>query len=376
MRKSKQILSMIMALIMIATCLVAPAAAAPLDVEDALSSNVAGPVKAVNDKVNGVSYVEGSSAEYLNQDVTIMVQMEGKTAYQQTGDLQIASASTESQMASLARAEKRIEANLSASIDVENTYSLLFNGFSFTGKAWMIDAINEMDGYYAFEAPVFDLVEPEAADEISLTPYMGTSTGLTNATTAWELGYTGEGMVVAVIDTGIRGTHEAFSVMPENAKIDMKYFEKVYAEYGKYIHAGTAADLKDIYDSAKLPFNWDYFDEDAIPNHTVNDHGTHVAGIVAGNNGGDFKGIAPDAQIVTMQVFMDDGGASFDTIMCALEDCVYLGVDAVNMSLGSAAGFTAYECITPELADIYEALENAGISVAVASGNDQQKCVS
>lgn len=375
MRKSKRILSMMMALAMIITCLFTPAMAAPADAAEEAVPTAVSPVKAVNDKEKGVSYVSGSTWEDLNRDVTIMVRLEGETVYQQTGDLQLASAAADSQLTALARAESRIEANLKASIDVENTYSLLFNGFSFTGKAWMIDSINQLDGVYAFEAPVFKLAESETSGETVLIPSMSTSTGLTGATGAWELGYTGKGMAVAIIDTGIRTTHEAFSVMPEGGKINLDYLKKVYAEYGENIHAGTSANLDDIYCNAKLPFTWDYFDGDAEPNHTASDHGTHVAGIAAGNNGSDFKGVAPDAQIVVMQVFQDTGGASFDTIICALEDCVYLGVDAINMSLGSASGFTSYESVMPELDDIYEALENAGVSVCAAAGNDQHAAV-
>lgn len=364
--KSKQFLSMILALAMIVTCLITPGMAAPA----AENSAESGLVRTVSNTAGDVSYVEGDILEDLNKEVTIMVRLEGETAYQKTGDLQIAAASSNSQLATLARAESRIEACLNESIDIENTYSLLFNGFSFTGEAWMIDQINELNGVYAFESPMLELIEPTVSEETALTPSMGTSTGLTGATNAWELGYTGEGMVVAVIDSGILTTHEAFSVLPENGKIDLDYLSDVYTKYGDKMHGGSLSQVEEIYKSAKLPFTWDYFDHDADPNHTASDHGTHVAGIAAGNNGSDFKGVAPDAQIVVMQVFMDTGGASFATLICALEDCVYLGVDAINMSLGMTAGHTAYESIMPELEGVYDALENAGISVASAAGND------
>lgn len=373
MRKSKRWLAMLLTLVMIVSCLAVPAWAAP---GDASSGDAAvSPIKAVSDKQNGVSYVEGSTLEDLNKDVTIMVRMEGQTVYQQTGDLKKAIAGADSQQAAVEKAERRIEADLDAAIEVEHSYGLLFNGFSFTGKAWMIDAINAMDGFSAFEAPVFELAEPESSDTSVVNPSMATSTGLTGATDAWDLGYTGKGMTIAVIDTGILSTHEAFSVMPEGGKIDKAYLTDVYAKYGEYMHAGTAEDIDDIYYSAKLPFEWDYFDNDAIPNHTASDHGTHVAGIAAGNNGADFKGVAPDAQVVVMQVFQDTGGAPFDLIICAMEDCVYLGVDAINMSLGSAAGHTSYESVMPELEAVYDALENAGVSVCVAAGNDAHSSV-
>ncbi len=362
-RRTPKLLSMIMALLMIVTCLVSPAMATGTALQDAEPQTLG---ETAGLKSNGFD-----TKLTADEEVIIMVKLEGETTYVQTGDLQLASAGYDSQMTAMARAESRVASTLGQAIDVENRYSLLFNGFSFTGQRWMIDAINEMPGVTAFEAPMFELIEAEAVEgDVDLTPSMGTSTGLVGATNAWDLGYTGEGMVVAVLDTGIHQQHEAFAVNPENGKIDRAYLENVYKTYGDKMHGGSAADLDAIYYSAKMPFNWDYFDGDAIPNHTASTHGSHVAGIVAGNNGTTFKGVAPDAQIVTMQVFRSDGGASFDTIMQALEDCVYLGVDAINMSLGVTAYFTAYETISPEMEGIYNALEEAGISVCAAAGND------
>ncbi len=365
---SKKFLAMILAVLMIMTCLVSPAMANPASAPTGTT-----PAASLTQTVgtpDGTINIEGEPTD-LNGEVTIMVQLEGQTAFMRTNDIQLASASHDSQMATMARAENRIEATLGEAIEVENRYSLLFNGFSFTGEAWMVDAINAMDGVSAFVAPMFELVEPDAATEdVNLTPSMSQSTNLTSSDLAWELGYTGEGMTVAILDTGIRQTHEAFSVMPENGKIDLEYLRDVYTQYGDKMHGGSLQDINDIYYSEKLPFNWDYFDHDAVPNHTNSDHGTHVAGIAAGNNGKGFSGVAPDAQIVTMQVFEDTGGAYFDTLMLALEDCVYLGVDAINMSLGVAAWFTAYDSFSPYIESIYDALENAGIAVCAAAGND------
>ncbi len=367
MRNHKKLISMLMALAMIVTCLVSPAMASPAEAPAPAAASDSVAVQTVRNPDGSISQVEGTTD--LNKEVTIMVQLEGQTTFQQTSDLQLASAGRDDHLAVLAQAENRVQTALSQKIEVKNRYTLLFNGFSFTGEKWMIDAINEMDGVTAFEAPVFELIEPQTA-ETNLAPSMHMSTDLTKATNTWDLGYTGEGMVVAVVDTGIRQTHEAFSVMPEGGKIDLAYLRDIYVEYGDVLHAGSLREINDIYYNTKLPFNWDYFDGDAIPNHTQSDHGTHVAGIAAGNNGEDFRGVAPDAQIVTMQVFDDAGGAAFDTLMLALEDCVYLGVDAVNMSLGVAAFFTSYESISAYMEVIYEALENAGVAVCAAAGND------
>lgn len=359
--RMKKLLSMILTVIMIISTVALPISATGSSSPNAIVKAV----QSVYDANSATTFVKPAESE-LGEPVTIMVKLEGQTKFQQTSDLTIAAANADKQISNLARAERRIEMALKENIRVENQFTLLFNGFSFTGHKWMVDAINSLDGVSAFVAPVFELVEP--ATDTEAAPAMGLSTGLTGSTGAWDLGYTGEGMVVAVIDTGIRSTHEAFSVKPENGRIDKAYLESVVAQYGDLMHAGTSVD--ELYYDAKMPFNFDYFDGDYIPNHTKSDHGTHVAGIAAGNNGADFKGVAPDAQIVTMQVFTDEGGASFATLMMALEDAVYLGVDAVNMSLGVAAYFTAYESISSDMETIYDALEQAGVAVCAAAGND------
>ena len=103
-------------------------------------------------------------------------------------------------------------------------------------------------------------------------------------------------------------------------------------------------------------------------NDYAGDHGTHVAGIAAANatEGTDVVGVAPDAQILVMKVFGVNGGAYFDDIMAALEDCYRLNVDAVNMSLGSPAGFTDEgETIN----EIYDKILDSDMIASISAGN-------
>ncbi|MCH5279443.1 MAG: S8 family serine peptidase [Christensenellaceae bacterium] len=301
-----------------------------------------------------------------DQDVRILVRLEEKTALSKGQSLADAVKASGTLRAAQQKAQKNIENTLGCKINVENSFTLLYNGFSFEGKMWMLEKINEIPGLSATIPMEFQLLG--SSDENYTTPSMGNSTVTTGATEAWELGYDGEGAVIAIIDTGIRSTHEAFSVMPENGRIDVEYLEEVIAQYGSVMHSGL--DANQLYENAKIPFTWDYYDRDYDPNHTSSDHGTHVAGIAAGNNGADFKGVAPNAQLVVMQVFNENGGGPWDLLMAALEDCVYLGVDAINMSLGSTAGYSSAYSTVDGFAEVYEALENAGISVAVAAGNE------
>ena len=64
-----------------------------------------------------------------------------------------------------------------------------------------------------------------------------------------------------------------------------------------------------------------------------------------------------------MQVFSAGGGAGWDTIMAGLEDCVRLDVDACNLSLGAAGGFT-----TGDMSKTLELFESTDIEVLIAAG--------
>ncbi len=362
----KKILSAILALFMVVTCLVSPAMANPAEAETSENPSESTMLSALYETADGL--LLEAPEERDTTEVTIIVSVgESETVFLQTSDLELAVAAAGDQRVGLYAAENAIESALDRSVEVDHYFSLIFNGFSFTGESWMIDAINQINGLHAAEAAQFQLVEPESEnDNVDLTPDMSTVGSFVGATNAWDLGYTGEGMVVAVIDTGIKQTHEAFSVEPKGARIDKAYLEDVFSKYGELMHGENP---EGAYYSPKMPYNWDYFDGDHIPNHTGNAHGSHVAGIVAGNNGDDFKGVAPDAQIVSLQIFTKTTSASTADMLAAMEDAVYLGVDAINMSLGIANGFETYQWPI-DFESVYNAMEKAGIAVCVAAGND------
>ena len=103
-------------------------------------------------------------------------------------------------------------------------------------------------------------------------------------------------------------------------------------------------------------------------------HGTHVASTAAGNVGVNdaVMGVAPQAQIINMNVFKSTGGASYADILAALEDCILLGVDVANLSLGSDCGYIDYDsedAFTKSLLDVFERTGESGVSLAVAAGN-------
>jgi lactocepin len=156
---------------------------------------------------------------------------------------------------------------------------------------------------------------------------------------AWSLhnrGIRGSGQVIAVLDTGITPAHEAFGVYPgmlEQAALTQDQAEAFIARQG------YGASL-----SAKIPFAYDYYDQDDDALDDLSGHGTHVSGIAAGYAQAEdgavrFAGTAPDAQILTMKVFGKNGGAYDSDYMVAIEDAMAKLEPAILVFLAGFAGF-------------------------------------
>lgn len=186
-----------------------------------------------------------------------------------------------------------------------------------------------------------------------------------------EQDYKGEGALVAVIDAGCNISHPAFN--PENITetLSKEKLRNILEEKNlnaERVKNGITADM--VYKNSKFPFAFDYADGD-------NDvygvsHGTGVCSVVAGNGGSyegkSFSGILPGAQIVMMKVQSSSGSIAVSHMIAALEDAISLGVDGVNISIGSMSGFggTAGEAVFE--AAVNKAREK-GIFVSVSAGN-------
>ena len=265
--------------------------------------------------------------------------------------------------------------------DYKYSYSVLNNGVALKVDADGYNAISKMSEVKSVEFSE-RYAEPQVAVKNDANVY---TTGIYDSS---DIDEKGEGMVVAILDTGLDYSHEAFRTMPTNpawSKADVAEKIANAKADGKTFYA--KADVNDVYYNAKIPYAYDYADDDADVYPSYSTHGTHVAGIVAGKSdyvvneetGETFLGVAPEAQLVICKVFTDNldsdglGGADTIDIISAVSDCVALGVDIINMSLGSSAGF-AEESDADEndrlLNKIYASVKEAGISLVVAASND------
>ena len=187
-----------------------------------------------------------------------------------------------------------------------------------------------------------------------------------------SVNFTGKGTAVAILDSGFDCSHSVFQREIDTEMLTFEYIESILGDTNAasedFYKGSQPLKVTDVYYSKKIPFVYDYADKDYDVFPYDSEHGTHVAGIIGGKDD-TITGIAVDTQLVLMKVFPDlDEGGKTEDILAALEDSVKIGVDAINMSLGSSCGF-AREEDNDQLNAVYDAIGNAGISLLCAASN-------
>ena len=230
---------------------------------------------------------------------------------------------------------------------------------------WIINMINcnaNADVIYKIaehpdvEAIVYNKLQYMLFNEkaVESSPIRGMTQNITNinADDVWNLGYTGKGVIVAVLDTGVNTDH---------------------------------VDLKDhLWSDASGNHGWNALDG----SYYINDadgHGTHCAGTICGDGtSGTQTGIAPDATLMCIKVLGDDGSGTFQATIDGVQYAIENGADVMSLSLGSGMVDGSGNLIASDLTAVEnnydlsarmarKAFANAlthGVVAAVAAGND------
>ena len=257
-----------------------------------------------------------------------------------------------------------------SSAQVEREYDKAVQGFALSAPAGSLDAIRAVSGVKAAfldrETRVEDADDQVAGEGATNSSRISTQDPANLSAQlmmhADQITQKGDGKVVAVIDTGVDMTHPAFTgALGGTPALSADKVASLTPQLGNGKTGG--------YVSEKFPFAYDYADNDpdASPTGEAGSHGTHVAGITAGN-AGEIVGIAPDAQIIVAKVARSVQGDITDSaLLAALDDMVVLHPDVVNLSLGQLGGMDNEA--DSVYATVFKSLQDAGITVNAAAGN-------
>ena len=256
------------------------------------------------------------------------------------------------------------------SAQVEREYDNALQGFALSAPAGSLDAIRAVSGVKAAfldrETHVEDADDQVAGEGATNSARTSTQDPANLSAQlmmhADQITQKGDGKVIAVIDTGVDMKHPAFAgALGGTPALSADKVASLTPQLGDG-KTGT-------YVSEKFPFAYDYADNDpdASPTGQAGSHGTHVAGIAAGN-AGEIVGIAPDAQIIVAKVARSVEGDITDSgLLAALDDMVILHPDVINLSLGQLGGMDNEA--DSVYATVFKSLQDVGVTVNAAAGN-------
>lgn len=209
-------------------------------------------------------------------------------------------------------------------------------------------------------------------EDIPVPPTLNLSIPFINADDVHTQGFDGSGITVAILDTGVRKTHQfldAGKVVSEAcySTTDVNDGATTFCPNGLSIQTGPGAGINcsTVFDPGCS-------------------HGTHVAGIAAGTDGTPGVGVAPGANVIAIQVFSKfisaTSCAPYTTCILSYPSDQMLGLErvyvlrnaytiaAANMSLGGGQ-FSVF-CDSDPRKAIIDNLRSAGIATIISSGND------
>lgn len=251
----------------------------------------------------GLAPIYGKYDFTSSEPVTVIVELDAVSM------LEAKHTGRQQSVGNLKAEQKRILRALAkdSSVEVNREYFHVFSGMSLNLPAKDLLQLSAIPGVKAVYPNVQYNVTGEPVKPGDFTPEMFNSAPFIGAEKVWnEMGFTGQGITVAVIDTGCDYTH------PDLAHA-----------FGEYK-------------------GWDFVDNDADPQETPpgpepemeTAHGTHVAGTIAAN--GLIKGVAPNVSLLAYRV-LGPGGTGYSTdVIAGIERAVLDGADVMNLSLGNS----------------------------------------
>ncbi|WP_404455860.1 S8 family serine peptidase [Virgibacillus necropolis] len=206
-------------------------------------------------------------------------------------------------------------------VEVVATFDKLFNGLALKSSPRNLTEMGSLDFVKAVH-PVRTYKASETRAQTKKVPIIPNDLNNTS--------FTGDGVKVGVIDTGIDYNH------PD---LDVNYVD--------------GYDLVDLDDDPM-----ETLQQQGIP--TL--HGTHVSGIIAAD--GQFKGVAPDVELYAYRALGPGGSGTSIQVIAAMEQAIDDGVDIINLSLGNSVNGPDF----PTSVAVNRAVK-LGVAVVIANGN-------
>jgi subtilisin family serine protease len=248
-----------------------------------------------------------------------------------------------------------------------------------------LSVLQERQGIRRVQSALHEFYPAEVSSSEGLSSEFGVSANLatmgasTPITGAWASGFKGAGKTIAVLDTGVQTDHPFLM----NGTMQKTVGEACFASAIGYSTTCPGGASMSVSEPSKVGAGAPCPVDIVIGGQKECTHGTHVAGIAVGGDGTGNSGIAPEASLISVQVFsykyatnrITSTTGDIDRALQWLYNrrADFPGLTAVNLSLGDGLLYTGF-CNTTE-ASTYSKVQqllNVGIVTVVAAGNESR----
>ena len=255
-----------------------------------------------------------------------------------------------------------------------------------------LEVLQERPGIRRVQSALHEFYPAEVSNTEELSSELGVSANLatmgasTPITGAWASGFKGAGKTIAVLDTGVQTDHPFLM----NGTVQKTVGEACFASVFGYSTTCPGGVPMSVNEPSKVGAGAPCPIDIGAQGQRGCDHGTHVAGIAVGGNGTGNSGIAPEASLISVQVFsykyatnsITSNTGDIDNALQWLYNrrADFPGLTAVNLSLGDGLLYPGTCNGLPCFCDVIEAstyskvqqLLNVGIVTVVAAGNESR----